>query len=154
MGRNARGVVVGIAVTTAVALVIGLFVWVARVDAKDRANQLNDFRADLAAVGFANTNPKWQDETKIVKGRSKTVSVLEANVTISGCLVEMERKRDENVVASTVAGRKIEQYEPDEVNHKGKEIEIDDLAPGAIRPADLKAYLDEHERRFPCYNAA
>ena len=123
------------------------------VDAKDRANQLKDYRGDLAAVGFANTSPKWEDETSGSGSNTHTESSLEANITVAGCNVELERKRGEEDTPKTVNGRQIERYEADEVNHNGREIEIDGVLLSSPDRNEIRDYLAANRGRFPCYNA-
>jgi hypothetical protein len=123
------------------------------VDAKDRASQLEDYKSDLAAVGFVNTSPKWEDETSGTGSSAKTESSLEANVTVAGCDVELERERGEEDTPKTVGGREIERYEADEVNYRGREIEIDGVLLSSPDAKEIREYLAANAGRFPCYTA-
>lgn len=141
-------------VLTRIVVVIGLLALAAAVTlgvrayVNGRTEQREDFKADLAAVGFVNAKVTWEDE--------EDESELEAIVSVAGCSnIELERDGGEKSTNTIPGGRKIELYAVDGVVVKGREIPTDDYRGFMATPTDIKSYLIKGgETRFPCLNAA
>lgn len=137
----------------AAAAMIAAFVGAIWWDARDRAMQEHDFRADLVAVGFANPTVNWDDETTQKNGTTTTESVLEAAVEVNGCDLELERKRGErNTVI--INGREIEFYELDEglVGTRGEFDFSDEIVDSMPKPTleELAQLTRDHSDLNAC----
>lgn len=128
------------------AVLICLGVWYFYL--KPRADQKDDFRNDVWAMGLQIIEgPSWDDETTGTGKYKDTVSTLELIVKIGACKVELER--DENEEATTqVHGRDVNHYTIDEI--VGKKDNVVENPEGALTAAAIKRFLRENYKQYNC----
>lgn len=159
MRKNMPGIIVG-AIVAVVVVVIGIFVVRgmtadsnALKDTRDDITIGMNFKADPAPKEFMNTldNPRHAEE----KRRLRTDKLIEFNVIVRGCSVELERLRYETQ-GKQVNGRKIENYRVDEVLYNKGEIDLEDYGHplGVHSIADVEAFLQyvmSKGTKLPCF---
>jgi hypothetical protein len=132
----------------AAVIIIGGLIAITWYNAAQRAEQKADFHADVIAMGFpVQGQPSWDDEV-VKTGKTRTTkSVLELEVRVGACKVELEQVEGEER-SDTINGRKINYYRVDEL--PGRVDDVRDNTPGALTPAAIEQFLLEYYGEYGC----
>ncbi len=133
-------------ISAAILATAAVFYW----NTQQRENQRHDFRDDLVhALNYDLKKVGWDDETTSSRGRTKTESVLEAQVVVAGCQLELERKKGED---STVrlGTRDVELFVLDEgIDANGEEFDFEPVLRWPT-PDDLSRLVHSDPRLNYC----
>lgn len=130
----------------------------ARVDMRDDITVAMQFTIDQSPK----SNPfrtKSNPRTSVEKKGVKSEDVIEMNVLVKGCSVELERIKGEQT-ANLVNGRTVQAYTIDEVLYNYHEIDLEDFGleddePMVFTVAEVEAFLlaiwNADNANLPCF---
>lgn len=130
----------------------------ARVDMRDDITVAMRFTMDPSPRNNP-FNTKPNPRTSVEKKGIKSEDVIEMNVLVNGCSVELERIKGEQT-ASQVNGRTVQAYTIDEILYDYHEIDLEDFGleddkPMVFTVAQVRAFLqtiwNADHTKLPCF---
>ncbi len=150
-----------VAIVTALMLLVAAVITVV-LHSEDRDNQKQRFGQDIAVMQFipAPEGVYWERDQITYRssaGRKVTTteSVMEAQVLVRDCKVQLFQRDGEGDLFTKPEGRGLRVYHFGEVNlvNPAKEEDIKDWDPKVVpTPTSIDEYLKRDTKRFRCYN--